>query len=148
MIGEILFFLIVLFLLFTVYMSLFAHQTKTISYLTKNGNTGKIDLEVSDDALKITYGLMFRFYLPSKNGMIFIFNKSDLYSFWMLNTFIPLEAIYLDEEGIVVDIIKLEPFQNSFLKTYTPKQKSKYVIEVNSGYSHINGIDIGTKFTL
>lgn len=75
---------------------------------------------------------MFRESLPKNQGMLFVFEKSDFWSFWMKNTLIPLDIIWLDEEDTVVDITSLPPCKTSPCPSYTPKAKATHAIELNS----------------
>lgn len=78
-------------------------------------------------------GLMFREKLNENEGMIFVFNYSAPHSFWMKNTLIPLDIIWISEDLKVVDVQTLEPCLHDPCPSYQPKQKAKYVLEINAG---------------
>jgi len=105
------------------------------------GNS-KVDAEVAESPFKKFLGLMFRDKLDENRGMLFVFDKEDYHSFWMLFTKIPLEAIFISEDFQVVDIIRMEPFS---FRSYKPKRKAKYVLEVNKGFSNRNNVKEGAK---
>jgi len=75
---------------------------------------------------------MFREYLPENSGMLFIFPESGIYQFWMKNTLIPLDIIWLNENYKVVQIEHVEPCQSNPCPIYNPEKEAKYVLEVNS----------------
>jgi len=104
----------------------------------------ELDVEIANNSITRAKGLMGRSSLGENEGMLFIFNKSGIYSFWMLNTTIPLDAIYLSEEGTVVDIMEMEPCGLNITKCrlYTPKAEARYVLEVNQGFSKEHNIEV------
>ena len=85
-------------------------------------------------------------YLDEYEGMIFIFDTPDFYVFWMRDTLIPLDIIWLDENKRVV-YIKHEAQPESYFETppavYTPTSKALYVIELNGGQSERISLKIG-----
>jgi uncharacterized protein len=89
-------------------------------------------------------GLMFRKSLPENSGMLFVFPDEAIQSFWMKNTLIPLDMIFISANDRVVDI------KNNFLPcttdpcpTYQSVLPAKYVLEVNAGMVQKEGIAIG-----
>ncbi len=111
----------------------------------KNSNNQELDIEaeIADNFLSQSLGLMFRNSLKENSGMLFTFEKEAIYSFWMFCTKIPLDAIFIDEKGLVVEIIAMEPCNGFTCPQYTPKNKSKYVLEVNLGFAKKNSILAG-----
>ena len=101
-----------------------------------------MDVELADNAATRAKGLMGRKSLGEKEGMLFVFDKADYRDFWMLNTTITLEAIFISEDGTIVDIIEMEPCGINPLNCtqYSSKEKAKYVLEVNQGFSNKNKI--------
>ncbi|MDO8601220.1 MAG: DUF192 domain-containing protein [bacterium] len=90
-------------------------------------------------------GLMFRESLAPDNGMLFIFQEEGEYPFWMKDTLIPLDIIWLDKDGKVVFMAKnMEPCQTNLCLPIDPDKKAKYVLEVNGGVADKIGLDIGS----
>jgi hypothetical protein len=88
-------------------------------------------------------GLMNRQKLPENEGMIFYFDQSDYQSFWMKNTLIPLEIIFVNGCKIVdTQTMSVEKDPNNPLKTYTSKQKADKAIEINPISSNLIGSEI------
>lgn len=105
-------------------------------------------VEIAETPEELQRGLMFRESLPENRGMLFIFPKEGVYSFWMKNTLIPLDIIWLDKEGKVVFISeKTSPCQSDPCQIINPKVPAKYVLEVNSGLAQKIGISVGEKAT-
>jgi len=105
-----------------------------------------VSLEISDTEISRARGLMFRESLPEKSGMLFIFPVEGIYSFWMKNTLIPLDIIWLDKELRVVYIKSFVPScKSEECPGYSPQVNAKYVLEVNAGFSGFHRIKIGDK---
>lgn len=105
-------------------------------------NGARLELEMAKSIWQKALGLMFRRSLPENRGMIFVFDQDAQASFWMLFTFIPLEAIFLDAQGRIVDIVPMKPHT---LGPYKPKEPAKYVIEANTGFCVRNSIKAGMR---
>lgn len=86
-------------------------------------------------------GLMFREQLPEDQGMLFVFEFSRIQSFWMRNTFIPLDIAFIDSEGKIVDIQQMEPIDES--KNYISAAPALYVLETNAGWFERHGVKVG-----
>lgn len=88
-------------------------------------------------------GLMFREHLDEDAGMLFLFERMRRQSFWMKNTKIPLDMLFIDDTGEIVGVVEnAEPF------TLDPRgvsQPSQYVLELNAGTSRRLGIRAGMK---
>jgi hypothetical protein len=88
-------------------------------------------------------GLMFRQKLGADEGMLFVFPESRDHSFWMKNTLIPLDMIFIAESGTVVGVV-----QDAEPMTTTPRgvgAPSRYVLEVNGGWSAAHGVARGDR---
>lgn len=113
-------------------------ETKKI--IDININHCKLSLEIADTKALQTKGLMFRESLPYDSGMLFDFKQPKTASFWMKNTLIPLDIIYIDEQNKVIELHKnLLPHSLAPIKSSLPV---KYAIEVNSGLIEQCGIQI------
>jgi uncharacterized membrane protein (UPF0127 family) len=89
-------------------------------------------------------GLMDRVELGQNNGMLFIFNKEGIYPFWMKNTLIPLDMIWIDSNNKVVFIAKnVQPCKTLICPTVVSSAKAKYILEVNAGVCEKIGIQVG-----
>jgi uncharacterized membrane protein (UPF0127 family) len=88
-------------------------------------------------------GLMFRQALPQGRGMLFLFEHSEKLKFWMKNTYIPLDMIFIDEGMKVVYVEEnAEPLT---LNPRGPEGDSRYVLEVPGGWAQAHGVEPGVK---
>ena len=110
---------------------------KRITLTNSKKKTIEVDAEIAKNFFTMSKGLMGRPLLLENTGMLFIFSNPGYHSFWMTWTQIPLEAIFFDEKGIVVDILQMEPNTS---EKHISKSKAKYVFEVNPGFSEKNSI--------
>ncbi len=100
--------------------------------------------EVSKTPLELARGLMFKKSLEQDKGMLFIFDKEGIHPFWMKNTLIPLDIIWMDKDSRVVFIEKsAQPCRQQNCPTINPGVNAKYVLEVNAGTCAKIGIDVG-----
>ncbi|MDG5493082.1 DUF192 domain-containing protein [Psychroserpens sp. SPM9] len=103
----------------------------------------QLDIEIADDDYSTQTGLMYRKRMAANQGMLFIFPDTDYRSFYMKNTEISLDIIYIDEDLTVVSIQKnAQPFDESSLPSEGP---AKYVLEVNAGLSDQWTLEKGDK---
>ena len=105
-----------------------------------------ISAEVANTELTRERGLMHRTHLGENAGMIFYFDRTGYYTFYMYNTRIPLTVIFLNEDLKVVDMQDMAPCpeQNpSACPLYPSRAPCKYAIEVNQGFVQKNGIKVG-----
>jgi uncharacterized protein len=87
-------------------------------------------------------GLMYRRSMPDNHGMLFVFDGMTERSFWMKNTYIPLDMIFIDDNGKVVNIISdVPPLSSTSRKSIYP---CKYVLELNAGKAASGGITVGS----
>lgn len=103
----------------------------------------KILVEVADEVLEMQEGLMFREELCSNCGMIFVFSSEMEHSFWMKNTLIPLDMVFIDSNNVVVDVLHADQCYSDPCEHYVPRDKAKYVLEVNK--NTFDASLIGTK---
>jgi uncharacterized membrane protein (UPF0127 family) len=103
----------------------------------------KIDVEIADNDAKRQRGLMFRKTMEDSQGMLFVFVASEQQSFWMKNTILPLDIMFVSENKEIVKIHKKTvPFSETSLPS---EKKSMYVVEVNGGFSDKYGVKEGDK---
>lgn len=100
-------------------------------------------IEVARTDAEHERGLMSRESLPADHGMLFVFSSSSRYSFWMKNTLIPLDIIWLDENGKVVYIKEsAQPCKVSACESFVPDNAAKYVLELNAGKTKEIGLKV------
>jgi uncharacterized membrane protein (UPF0127 family) len=91
-------------------------------------------VEVAADDSTREQGLMFRDRLPGDRGMIFLFPATNEYAFWMKNTLIPLDMIWIDEQRHVVHVAHdVPPCKADPCPSYPPKALARYVLELQAG---------------
>ena len=91
-------------------------------------------------------GLMYRKSLGADRGMLFDLLVRDDHKFWMHNTCIPLDLLYVDEDGLIVGIVESAPVLDDTSRGVGCP--SRYVLEVNAGWSRRHGIRAGQVMTL
>jgi hypothetical protein len=88
---------------------------------------------------------MFRPSLAENRGMFFLFNRPRLPAFWMKNTLIPLDLVFLDPSGNVVEVIdNVPPCAADPCPNYPPSKPAQAVLEINAGSAAAHGIEAGT----
>lgn len=110
------------------------------------GGKHPVDVEVAWTRDQRTRGLMWRTALPEGKGMLFIFSKDSWLSFWMKNTLIPLDMIFIRSDMTIVGIV--ERAEPKTLSSRAPQTQSMYVLEVPAGWSEKLGLKPGLKVRL
>jgi uncharacterized membrane protein (UPF0127 family) len=90
---------------------------------------------------------MGRTALPEDRGMLFVFGREQVLSFWMRNTHIPLSIAYIDSEGRIVDIQDMKPLDDD-PPHYVSAEPVRYALEVNQGFFEERGIEVGDRAEL
>lgn len=104
------------------------------------------NVEIADSQEEQELGLMNRPSLDLNSGMLFVFDKSDYYGFWMKNTLIPLDVLWISEDKTIVGIERnAQPCLEEKCPTAIPYEKAIYVLEINAGLSEELGIKKGDK---
>jgi uncharacterized membrane protein (UPF0127 family) len=104
-----------------------------------------IDIEIADDDAQRERGLMYRKQMEMSTGMLFIFEDQDYRSFWMKNTYIPLDIIYLDANRKIVRIHENVATLNE--QSVPSDFPAKYVVEVIAGFTALYSITTGDMIT-
>ena len=105
-------------------------------------------LEVARTSSERARGLMERANLPQEDAMLFVFEAEEYRSFWMKNTLIPLDILFLDARGVVVDVQTMYPqigASSAALKVYRSARPARYALEMNAGLAESLGIAPGTQ---
>ena len=105
--------------------------------------TPSLTVEIADTPLARQRGLMLRKSMPENRGMIFVFDEKRNHEFWMHNTCIPLDMMFIDKDGFITGIEENVPTMND--RTYSVGCQSSFVLEVNAGWSRKHGVAPGQK---
>ncbi|MBD3313334.1 DUF192 domain-containing protein [Candidatus Woesearchaeota archaeon] len=108
-------------------------------------NPVPVRTELADTPMARRNGLMGREVLEDDSGMLFVFDNECYYTFWMKDTLIPLDIIFISENMTIVDIKhNATPCHEDPCRGYGPEQPAKYVLEVNAGFAEDNAIEPGS----
>ena len=110
------------------------------------GGAHRVAVEIADTSNLRTRGLMWRSELPDGTGMLFIFPAEVVQSFWMRNTLIPLDMLFIDKRMRVVGVVQWAEPQT--LTSRTVGKPSIYVLEVPAGWASRNGVRAGSTVEL
>ncbi len=103
-------------------------------------------LEIADTPAERALGLMHRESLAEDAGMLFVFSAERTLNFWMKGTLISLDILYIDAEGVVVDIRTMHPqpgVPDSELRSYPSAAPAQYALEINAGLAESHGFTVG-----
>ena len=108
-----------------------------------------IAVEVVADPETRALGLMHRPSLRADRGMLFLFPDIDVHSFWMKDTLIPLDIIWIDDSSRVVHVkANVPPCKADPCPSYTPSGAARYVLELASGQAAAHGVVAGSQITM
>lgn len=113
----------------------------TISEAENETVLAELDIEFAESEYEIQTGLMYRNTMKKDQGMLFVFPENDVRSFYMKNTNIPLDIIYINSDFKIVSFQKnAKPLDETGLNSRFP---AKYVLEINAGLSDAWGLSEG-----
>lgn len=144
-ISYLIIFFLILFLLIFIF---FPSKPK---YLRQQISTQNYNLEIANTPTLQAKGLSGRQELCSNCGMLFIFKKERTQIFWMKETLIPLDIIFIDKNFLITDIFTANPepgIKDFQLKLYQSSRPSLYVIEINAGQADSLGLKTGDRLNL
>lgn len=102
-----------------------------------------VKVEVARSSEELMRGLMFRRELGPDSGMLFIFSGEEVRRFWMRNTYIPLDMVFLDAHRVVVGIEEnAVPLDET---SRGPDAPAQYVVEVRAGAARQHGLGVGAR---
>ena len=100
-----------------------------------------VKVEIANTDASRERGLMFRRDLPQDHGMIFVFQNTEEHGFWMHNTFLALDMIFLGEDRKVLGVVTASPQTDTIRSVHQP---SRYVVEVSAGEAAAHAVGPGT----
>jgi uncharacterized membrane protein (UPF0127 family) len=101
--------------------------------------------EIADTPERWREGYMFRRVVGENEGMIFVYPVAGFYSFWMKNTLVPLDMIWMDDSFTVLHVETAPPCTADPCPGYGPPRKSRYVLEVRGGVAAQEGLKTGDR---
>ena len=116
----------------------------TLSFINSSGQQiTQLNIAIADLPEERNQGLMDVRTMPQDTGMLFIFDEEAPRSFWMANTPLPLDIMYVSRDSVIVRIYQnTTPFSETSLPSEAP---AKFVVETNGGYALTHGITEGMK---
>lgn len=101
-------------------------------------------VEIADTPSKREQGLMYRKSLSYNEGMLFKFPHAEVISFWMKNTYIPLDIAFIDNNGKIFQIEQMSPLSYRQIRSNNP---CKFALETNRGWFAKNNVEVGDHLT-
>jgi uncharacterized protein len=101
-----------------------------------------VTVEVAKTFQEKQKGLMHRNDLPENHGMLFVYDRDQILSFWMKNTSIPLSIAFISSDGTITEINKMTPFSE---RSIVSSRSVRYALEVNQGFFKRHNIEAGDK---
>ena len=111
----------------------------------RDGGPVQVVAEIADTEETRNRGFMEREVIPDGTGMIFVFERDQILSFWMKNTPHPLSIAYIDSTGRIRDIYHMTPFS---MASWTSTVSVRYALEVPQGWFEKEGIAVGDRVVI
>jgi len=102
-------------------------------------------VEIANTPEQRNRGLMYRDSMPARHGMIFLFERSAAVGFWMKNTRIPLDIIYMSQQGAITGIFTLQPYDETGVQN---PPEARIVLELNAGQARELNLKTGDTLRL
>ena len=116
-------------------------QSQKLTVIELKAGMYRIEAELADTPAARQTGLMYRTFMPTNSGMLFVFEEKAIHCFWMRNTKLPLSIAFLDDDGKIVNISDMEPeTQNN----HCPRSSVRYALEMNQKWFAQRAIGPGT----
>jgi len=100
----------------------------------------ELEVELATTFEEQSLGLMYRDKLEENGGMLFVYPRENVLSFWMKDTRIPLSIAFIKADGRIIQIESMKPYS---LDTHVSKEKAKYALEMNEGWFRIHNVREG-----
>lgn len=95
----------------------------------------KVKVQIASTPASTQRGLMYRHHLPANQGMLFRFKRENTLSFWMKNTFIPLDIFFINKRRQIVNIQTMTPCRQTDCPVYQSRLPALYALEMNAGFA-------------
>ena len=118
---------------------------KDIKIICQDGREFTVSAEIAEKTEDRNHGFMERKNIPDGTGMLFVFERDQILSFWMKNTPHPLSIAYIDSKGKIRNIYDMTPYS---LSSIVSTVSVRYALEVPQGWYKKNGITEGDTILL
>jgi uncharacterized membrane protein (UPF0127 family) len=115
-----------------------------LSRTTLNAGMHLLQVQLAQDFEQRQIGLMWRKEMPQNEGMLFIFEQPAVQCFWMRNTYLPLTAAFVADDGTIVNLADMKPMNDS---SHCSNKPVRFVLEMNQGWFAKRNIQAGYKLT-
>lgn len=132
-----------MFTLFSFIFTSYAAKVEMLPMQTIQVGVKKIDVEIADELHERRLGLMHRTSMDINHGMLFVYEQSEVRSFWMKNTHIPLSIAYIGADCTIVHIAQMTPLTTKGVPSVHPAQ---FALEMNQGWFAANHVNVGDSF--
>jgi uncharacterized membrane protein (UPF0127 family) len=105
----------------------------------------RVAVEIADSGSERERGLMYLTSMPEDQGMLFSWTSEAVRTFWMRNTCLPLDMLFIDKQGFIAGIVEQVPTLNDAPRTVACPVA--HVLELNAGYARSHGLKAGTRVT-
>lgn len=99
-----------------------------------------IHAQVAASPMQRQTGLMWRKEVPEHEGMLFAFEQATIQCFWMKNTYLPLTAAFVKDDGVIVNLVDMKPLTT---QSHCSSEPVRFVLEMNQGWFARKGIKAG-----
>lgn len=110
--------------------------------LTLTAGMHLIQAQVASNHEQRAIGLMYRKEMPMNEGMLFVFEQPSVQCFWMRNTFLPLTAAFLADDGSIVNLADMQPRSD---QSHCSARPVRFVLEMHQGWFEKRGIKAGSR---
>ena len=129
--------------------SVFSQHSRAAGTADIQVDNSRFHVEIAETPQERQQGLMFRTSLPPDHGMLFIQPQAAPTAFWMKNTYIPLDLLYFDSDGRLLEIhAETPPCTVPTCPTYNSDGPIKYILELNAGSAQRLGLKPGARLHL
>jgi uncharacterized membrane protein (UPF0127 family) len=121
-----------------------AAQGPSLPIIELKAGMYRIEAELADTPAARQTGLMYRTFMPTNTGMLFVFPEKAIHCFWMRNTKLPLTIAFIDDDGKIVNLSDMEPeTQNN----HCPRGPVRFALEMNQKWFTQRALGAGTVIT-
>jgi len=127
-----------------------ADETVAATFVVEDCPNPSVSLLVADDPGERQRGLMYRQSLPERTGMVFVYDDAASRTFWMKNTYVPLDIAFVAPNGTVLNVehAQAQPHApDSAVDRYSSDGAAMYVVELRRGFANRTGVGPGSELT-